>query len=39
VTPENRDRRWAEIVEGKVTPGADPASREAELLEEQDRIE
>ena len=33
------DRELAEIAEGKVTTGTDPASREGELLEEQDRLE
>ena len=46
MTPVERLRRWleidrelAEIAEGKVTPGTDPATREGELLEEQDRLE
>jgi hypothetical protein len=30
---------WHEIAEGRVTPATDPASREGELLEEQDRLE
>jgi hypothetical protein len=46
MTPDERDKRWqevdrelAEIADGKVTPGTDPASREGELLEVQDRLE
>jgi len=46
MTPAEREERWlaidrelAEIAESKVTPGTDPASREGELLEEQDRLE
>ena len=33
------EREMAELLDGKVTVGADPAAREAELLEEQDEIE
>jgi hypothetical protein len=46
MTPDERDERWleidrelAEIAVGKVTHGSDPAAREDELLDEQDRLE
>jgi hypothetical protein len=46
MTPAERDERWldierelVEIAAGKVTHGSDPAAREAELLDEQDRLE
>jgi len=46
MTATERQKRWleidcelADIAEGKVTQGTGPASREGELLEEQDRLE
>lgn len=33
------DREWADVWAGKVVEDADPAAREAELLEEQDSLE
>ena len=33
------DRELADIYEGKVTRNCDPATREAELLDEQDELE